>query len=148
MIMKKILFICSLFIMTMTTKLIAQPNSDGVVDGADYQIWSWGTAAATGTQTVQVPGGKGSIKFVKQGEKFSNVIFTDAAGKTHRLQPSKPGTPGAPKASCKYPLPDACFATADKSIGMCICKPTDLNNSSGGDYSIGIMLPQIKRSPR
>lgn len=145
--MKKILFIISFFIITMTTRVMAQPNSDGSIDGSDYVIWSWGTATASGTLLMQVPGGKGIVKFVKAGEKFSNVVFTDVAGRTYRLQPSKPGTLGAPKATCKYPLPDACFATADKSIGLCICKPVALNGNTGGEYSIGVMLPQTKRSP-
>lgn len=97
-----------------------------------------------GNNTVQVPDGMGTIKFVKRGEKISDVIFTDAAGKATRLVPVQPGTNGAPKPSCKYPLPDACFATSDKNIGMCMCKPTNLSNGKE-EYTIGLLLPAVQK---
>ncbi len=140
--MKKILFISAMFLMAMTTKLMAQRDSDGMVDAADYVIWR--KTFAIGTQTEPIPGGKGSVKFTRQGDKFNNVIFTDAAGKTHRLLPAKPGTNGAPKPGCAYPLPDACFATADKNIGMCMCKPGDLSN--GETYEVTARIPPVVSS--
>jgi hypothetical protein len=97
-----------------------------------------------GTNTVQVPGGRGTIKFAKRGEKFSDVVFTDAAGKTTKLNPVPAGTNGAPNPGCKFPIPDACFGTADKNIGMCMCKPTDLT-TGGGEVTIGLLLPAIQK---
>jgi hypothetical protein len=97
-----------------------------------------------GNNTVQVPDGMGTIKFVKRGEKISDVIFTDAAGKTTRLVPVQPGTNGAPKPSCKFPIPDACFGTADKNIGMCMCKPTNISNGND-EVTIGLLLPAVQK---
>ena len=85
------------------------------------------------------------MKFDKTGDRFSNVVYTDAAGKQFRLAPVRPGTAGAPQPSCKYPLPDACFATADKNIGMCLCKPTDKTSAGGGEYTISLLLPAINK---
>jgi hypothetical protein len=97
-----------------------------------------------GTNTVQVPDGMGTIRFVKRGVKISDVVFTDAAGKSTKLNPVQPGTNGAPSPSCKYPLPDACFATSDKNIGMCMCKPTNLSNGNE-EVTIGLLLPAVQK---
>lgn len=97
-----------------------------------------------GTNAVQVPNGRGTIRFVKRGESFSNVMFQDAAGKIVRLNPNDRSDGAAPSPACKCPVPDACFATAEKNIGMCICKPCDL--SSGKDeWSIGLLLPAVQK---
>lgn len=71
--------------------------------------------------------GQGTLQFTKTGERFTNVIYIDSFNRSHVLLPVKPGTGGAPQAECKHTLPDACFATADKNIGLCICKSTDLS---------------------
>ena len=97
-----------------------------------------------GNNTVPVPNGRGTIKFVKRGDKISDVVFTDAAGKSTRLNPAQPGTNGAPSPSCKFPIPDACFGTADKNIGMCMCKPTNLSNGNE-EVNIGLLLPAVQK---
>ncbi|AXY78449.1 hypothetical protein D3H65_32650 [Paraflavitalea soli] len=97
-----------------------------------------------GKNTIQVPDGKGTIQLVKRGDKFTDVVYTDAAGKESRLSPVRPGTNGAPKPPCKFPIPDACFSIPNnQSVGMCICRPTDL--SSGEDYSVSLLLPAVQK---
>jgi len=140
--MKKIILASVVLMLTFATTVNAQRSTKGQME---IESWSWGATNASGAQSVQVPGGKGTLKFTKQGEKFTNVVFVDANGKTHRLQPMKPGTNGAPDPGCKYPLPDACFGTADKNIGMCMCKPTDLTSNGGGEYSISLLLPAVQK---
>lgn len=97
-----------------------------------------------GTNTVQIPNGRGTIRFVKRGETFSNVIFQDAAGKIVRLSPSDGSVEGAPTIPCKCPVPDACFGTANKNIGMCMCKPCDLSNGQN-EWNIGLLLPAVQK---
>jgi hypothetical protein len=97
-----------------------------------------------GTNTVQIPNGRGTIRFVKRGETFSNVIFQDAAGKIERLSPSDGSVEGAPTIPCKCPVPDACFGTANKNIGMCMCKPCDLSNGQN-EWNIGLLLPAVQK---
>ncbi|MBC7874746.1 MAG: hypothetical protein H7Y01_12155 [Ferruginibacter sp.] len=140
--MKKILLVCAMFIFVISMQSNAQPGNKGQIE---IESFSWGLSNASGAQTVQVTGGKGTLTFNKTGDRFTNVIFTDADGKIHRLATAKPGTGGAPQPSCKYPLPDACFGTADKNIGMCICKPTDLSNGGSGEYLIGLLLPAVQK---
>jgi hypothetical protein len=152
--MKKIFLVCTVFMFAMAGNVSAQVrellifNQSGVKDKKkekqiEIESFSWGMSNASGAQTVQVPNGKGTLKFDKSGNKFTNVIFIDAAGKTHRMVPAQPGTNGAPQPSCKYPLPDACFGTADKNIGMCMCKPTDLNSNS--PYTVTMLLPAVQK---
>ena len=138
--MKKFILASVVFVFAFATNVNAQKKSE-----IQIESFSWGVRAASGAQSVQVPGGKGTLKFTKQGDKFTNVVFIDANGKTHRLQPMQPGTNGAPDPGCKYPLPDACFGTADKNIGMCMCKPTDLTSNGGGEYSISLLLPAVQK---
>ncbi|WP_435357287.1 hypothetical protein [Emticicia sp. SJ17W-69] len=97
-----------------------------------------------GTNAVQIPNGRGTIRFVKRGETFSNVIFQDAAGKIVRLNPSDGTVEGAPTIPCKCPVPDACFGTANKNIGMCMCKPCDLSNGQN-EWNIGLLLPAVQK---
>ncbi len=151
--MKKIFLVCTVCMFVLAGNVFAQPTISEIVitknsgkkPKGEMQIesFSWGATNASGAQTVQVPNGKGMLKFEKSGNKFTNVIFIDAAGKTHRMVPAQPGTNGAPQPSCKYPLPDACFATADKNIGMCMCKPTDLNSNS--PYTVTLLLPAVQK---
>jgi hypothetical protein len=136
--MKKILLVSSLFLMAVTTQVMAQSANN-----SDYV--SWRANFPSGIQTIPVPGNKGTVEFTREGDKFTNVVFTDAAGKTYQLTPSRPGTNGAPKPSCETPLPDACFGTADKNIGMCICKPGNLSSGGGGEYLIGLLVPAVQK---
>jgi hypothetical protein len=92
-----------------------------------------------GSNTVQVPGGRGTLKFTKRGETFTNVVYIDAAGKESPLRPS---TGNAPKPECKYPIPSACYSIPNnQNIGMCICRP---NEVSAGNYNISLLLPAVQ----
>jgi hypothetical protein len=102
-----------------------------------------------GANIVHVPNGRGTIRFVKRGENFSNVMFQDAAGKIVRLNPNEASEGASPSPACKCPLPDACFATAEKNIGMCMCKPCNLSNGDGdGDWSLTIQYTKLAKSSK
>lgn len=138
--MKRMFLAGLLFTFAMAARVNAQSNKE-----IGIESFQWGATNASGAQAITVPGGKGTIKFDKTGDRFTNVVYTDAAGKQFRLAPVKPGTSGAPQPTCKYPLPDACFATADKNIGMCLCKPTDKTSAGGGEYTVALLLPAIQK---
>jgi len=91
--------------------------------------------------------GNGTLSFVKSGDKFSNVVYTDVNGKASRLVPSSGPAAGAPKLPCNSPIPDACFATADKSIFLCMCRPTNLSGGGGDPTAIliGLLLPAVQK---
>jgi hypothetical protein len=134
--MKKVTVVLALFLLACAHNLSAQRTN-----AQDVQV---AAKLSDGKNTVRVPDGKGSVQFVKRGDKFSDVVFTDAAGKTTRLAPKQTGTGNLPKPPCKFPLPDACFGTPNSGeIGMCICKPTDL--SSGEEYTISLLLPAVQK---
>jgi hypothetical protein len=128
--MKKVIVVLALFVFAFAGKVSAQRVTFG-----DLVISS--VKLKEGANTVQLPNGHGTIRLIKRGEAFSNVVFQDAAGKIVRLNPNDGTTEGAPTPVCKCPLPDACFATADKNIGMCMCKPCDLSNGDNG-WSLAI----------
>lgn len=134
--MKKVSLILSMLVLATSVNLMAQ--GVGKVSLQDFHF-----KPIEGKNTVRVPNDNGTLTFVKRGDRFSDVVYTDAAGKATRLAPMQPGTGGAPKPPCKYPIPDACFGIPNnQSIGMCICKPTDL--SSGEDLNISLLLPAVQ----
>lgn len=100
--------------------------------------------ATEGANTVIVPDGNGTLTFVKRASAFSNVVFIDAAGKRTSLTPTAGGTSGAPQPECKTTLRDACFGTANKNIGMCICKPANIAGAPE-TYSISLLLPAVQK---
>ena len=138
--MKKSILILSLVLFAITSNLFAQQGAGK----ASFQDFHFNARLVDGLNTVQIPNGNGSVKFVKRGETFSNVIFQDAAGKIERLSPSDGSVEGAPTIPCKCAIPDACFGTANKNIGMCICKPCDLSNGQN-EWNIGLLLPAVQK---
>jgi hypothetical protein len=137
--MKKFVLFYSLLLLTVAGSVNAQNRTSsskpqGKVTYQDFHF-------VNGTNTIQLASGAILTCRKTGGDAFSDVVYKDSAGKTFQLVQSTSGAGVAPQPSCKYPLPDACFATADKSIGMCICKPTDL---SGGTYSVALLLPAVQ----
>lgn len=134
--MKKIFFLFTVVLFTALTskaqKVILQDMHITLRDGAN---------------TIPLKTGTGTIRLVKRGNTFTDVVYADAAGNSTRLVPSKPGTGAAPSPSCNYPLPDACFgSTGGQAIGLCICKPTNL---AADAYQVNLSLPaqNIRNSP-
>lgn len=76
-----------------------------------------------GQNSVLTKHGKGTLTFTKTGDRFSNIIFKDSLGKSHVLNAIPANTPGAPKPECRSSSLNACFASADKYFGVCVCKP-------------------------
>jgi hypothetical protein len=126
--MKKLITVCALFIFATTAKVSAQ----------QFVARLTTTGIKEGSNTVVVNKLKGTLKFVKQGDVFSNVIFIDSVGSTFKLKAARSGANGILKPECKTTLPDACFGTDDKNIGMCICKPGNISN---GEYEVIVRIP-------
>ena len=76
-----------------------------------------------GQNSVLTKHGKGTLQFTKTGDRFSNIIFKDSLGKSHTLNSIPANTPGAPKPECRSTTLNACFASANKAFGVCVCKP-------------------------
>jgi len=143
--MKKVIIVLIVCVFAATAKISAQAGTQ-VQSGAQLQLKSgdilWNgpiiltsTSLKDGQNSMLIKQGKGTLQFTKSGDRFSNVSFKDSAGVVTRLVPTPAGTQGAPKPECKNPLPDACFGTADKSIGLCMCKPSDIS----GGYTISFI---------
>lgn len=141
--MKKLSLILSMLVFAVTGNLMAQSHRTGS-GGGKVVMQDFHFKSTEGKNTVRVPNENGTLTFMKRGDRFSDVVYTDAAGKATRLSPIQPGTGAAPKPACKFPIPDACFGIPNnQSIGMCICKPTDL--SSGEDFNISLLLPAVQK---
>jgi len=101
-----------------------------------------GISLREGTNTVTVPGGKGTLTFMKKNDFFSNVIFTDAGGLTSRLVPGN-NMPGAPKPICPFPIPEAWFSSSG-NIGLYICRASATTGNLGL-FTISLLLPAVSK---
>lgn len=144
--MKELSFVVLLLAALFSGKAFAQtditkPESSALkVTMSDVMVSS--VTLKEGVNTVPLPDGRGRITLIKRGDTFSNVVYTDAAGKAIRLAPNN-GTGNAPKPECKYPIPDACFGIPNnQNIGMCMCRPTD---GASGAYTISLLLPAVQK---
>lgn len=90
-----------------------------------------------GTNTVQLKGNKGTLTFLKKAHFFSNVIFTNAAGKTIRLMPAT-GT----KPARSFSKQGALFGDR-KTVLVSICLQPKASPEAG-NYSIKILFPSKK----
>ena len=143
--MKKVIVILSAFILAVSGNVSAQ-ISNPVPEPTRYTLEDCmisGIVMKEGSNTIPVPNGRGTLKLVKRGDKFSDVVYTDAAGKSTRLAPNNGSTEHLPKTPCKYKLPDACFGAGSQNVFLCMCRPTDLSNGSD-PYSIGLLLPAVQ----
>lgn len=138
--MKKVIVVLSFLVVVVANQVSAQGQGTGKVSLQDFHFT---TKLSDGLNTVLMPNGKGVIRFFKRGESFSNMTFQDATGKIERLSSNDGSTDGAPTPECKCPMPDACYSTPNKNIGLCMCKPCDLTN--GEEYNIVMLLPAVQK---
>jgi hypothetical protein len=89
--MEKLITVCTLFIFAMTAKVSAQ----------QFVARLTTTGLKEGANTVIVTEFKGTLKFVKRGSTFLNVVFLDSLGNSFAMQSTGAGTNGAPKPECK-----------------------------------------------
>lgn len=135
--MKKVVVIFAVVLVAFTGKLSAQ-----TVIMEDVLISS--IKIKEGANTFPTSNNKGTVKFVKRGDIFTDVFYVDATGKSIKLEPTRGGANGAPKPQCKTTLPDVCFGNVSKNIGICICKPDNLSNGTE-TYNIGLLLPAVQK---
>lgn len=102
-----------------------------------------GITMKEGSNTIPVPKGRGTIQLIKRGDRFSDVVFTDAAGKATRLAPNNGSTNNLPKPNCPYKIPDACFGAPTLNAVMCLCRPTNVASTSD-PYTISLLLPAVQ----
>jgi len=144
--MKKVIGILSVLVFTCAANIsaqIAQPAK--ATESKPMEPFSLNFVMQEGSNTVPLPDGKGTLKFVKRGDKFMDVVFTDASGKATRLAPANGATGNLPKPPCKYKLPDACFGGGG-SPAMCICRPTNISNGGNpNEILIGLLLPAVQK---
>lgn len=137
--MKKVFAIAVMFMLAFATHSMAQAGSAGNREAAKPVIKEVTLKLVDGSNTVTVPDGNGTVKFTKRGDKITDVVYTDAAGKSSRMQSSQVAGPKP----CKCPIPDACYSIPNnQSIGMCICKACDL---SSGNHVVTMWLPAVQK---
>ena len=130
-----------IYLTTSDLKVQPQKNETASVQSKSEPVIISGVMMREGTNTMTIPGGRGTLTFMKKNEFFSNVIFTDATGKTSRLVPNN-GNAGIPKPVCQFPIQDASFGAG--SIGLSICRASGFAGISGS-FTISLLLPVVQK---
>lgn len=82
--MKKILIAGVLFMLAAVGKISAHAVKHQI-GNITIEDFNRSPTNATGPQTIVVPNGRGELKFDKNGDKFTNIVFIEATGlKNHR----------------------------------------------------------------
>jgi autotransporter-associated beta strand protein len=138
--MKKLTAIFTVLILATTIKVSAQALVARLTTTGNQPIYSV-QGIKEGLNTITLPDGKGTITFTKSGNSYRGVTYVNSGILTVKLEPTRGGTNGAPKPECKSTLPDACFSSADKKIGLCICKPATISNDGNDIYTVRLQMP-------
>jgi len=96
-----------------------------------------------GTNTITLPGGS-SLQFNFKGHYFSNMVFLDAAGTSHAIKTARSGVNGVAQPSCGADKVKELWASYQKDIGVCICKPKPKPNGAGDahlEFDMTIDMP-------
>jgi hypothetical protein len=131
--MKKILGLSVLAVFISTAPLQAQYK----VEFNDILITN--VKIKEGANSIPVSTFKGTLKFVKKGDKYSNMIFTNSKGKLNKLFVAQTGSNGTVQPACKGST-QACFGTADNSITVYFCEPATTTTTQTRQTSIVVDL--------
>jgi len=133
--MKKLTAVFAVVLFAITTKVSAQQFVARLTTRGNQPIYSV-QGLKEGLNTITLPDGKGTVTFTKSGNTYRGVTYVNSGTLNVNLEPTRGGTNGAPEPECKSKLPDACFASADKNIGMCICKQDKLSTGEAPTYTL------------
>lgn len=128
--MKKLIVVFIVFFFTTATKVSAQQFVARLTTRGGF---------TEGANTMIVTEGKGTIKFVKKGDSYSDVIFTDNKGKANRLSAVNPCSNTAVQTACEG-FTEACFATPDKKVNIYFCRSAKLSGTTSRQTTITIAL--------
>jgi hypothetical protein len=129
--MKKLIVVLTVCVFAVTGKVSAQAPPPGKPAFQDLHLTS---KLKEGENKVPLRRSR-SLAITMRLNVITKVEFIDSMGVRTLLSPTRGGANGAPNPECKTKLPDVCFSSPDKNIGLCICKPTDLSNGEG-EYTI------------
>ena len=149
--MKKVIAIVALFVVALSTSSSAQtsatPFTSNVISISFMYMpiyMKYGDITGDVTEsTVQVPDGRGTIKFNKRAGKYVEAVFTNAAGESTKLSAVTAFTGSAPKPNCSSRETTGLFASSDGSMHLSICKTAPLADGSM-PLIVSLVLPAVQ----
>lgn len=142
--MKKLIVVVTVCVFAVTGKVSAQGSLATLHSNPSTSILLPSVKLKEGDNTVPVRR-NGRLSIALRLGVVTKVEFIDSLGVRTLLNPTRGTANGAPKPECKTKLPDVCFSSPDKNIGLCICKPGDLSNGEEQTYLIGMLLPAVQK---
>lgn len=99
-----------------------------------------------GSNTVPIPNGLGTLRFVLRGGQIGNVTHQDATGKITRLSDTEPGSTEnnpTPNPECKWE--EHCVYNKEQGTAVCFCTPDVIKSNEPTPVGIGMLLPAVQK---
>lgn len=98
---------------------------------------------AEGSNSVPLPNGHGTLRFMMRGGKIANVMHQDAAGKITRLADTDPGTGHNPNPNPECKWEERCVYNQEKGTAVCFCTPDVIKSNE--PVGIALLLPAVQK---
>jgi hypothetical protein len=133
--MKKLIAGLGMILILMLFKTSAQVQKAGA-----GQLILPAVQLVEGRNAVALPGGC-TLQFEFKGNAFSNFSFLDSLGAAHLLSASN-ATVSAPRPVCQSNQVRESYASSQKDIGVCLCKPNPpASGATNLEYHLTIDMP-------
>ena len=116
----------------MSGKLNAQGTNS--VGNAPVEKGSYEFVVKQGENNVPVPGGTIVLNIDRTG-KIVRSLYRELLGRSADMNPVQSSTTPVTKLECSSKSAELCFATADKRVTFCICKPTGVGGTARINYN-------------
>lgn len=98
---------------------------------------------AEGSNSVPLPNGHGTLRFMMRGGKIANVMHQDAAGKITRLADTDPGTGHNPNPNPECKWEERCVYNQENGTAVCFCTPDVIKSNE--PVGIALLLPAVQK---
>lgn len=144
--MKKLITVFAVIACVLTMNQAKAQASGGGTGKASFSDLSIHVKVAEGSNSVPLPNGHGTLRFMVRGGQIANVMHQDAAGKITRLADTDPGSTGHnpnPNPECKWE--ERCVYNQENGTAVCFCTPDVIKSNDPNPIAIGLLLPAVQK---
>lgn len=139
--MKKLITVFAVIACVLTINQ-AKAQGAGKVIFQDIHI---STKVVEGSNSVPLPNGHGTLRFMVRGGKIANVMHQDAAGKITRLTDTDPGSGHNPNPNPECKWEEHCVYNQENGTAVCFCTPDVIKSNDPTPVGIGLLLPAVQK---
>lgn len=140
--MKKVISVFAVIacVLTMNQAKAQASGGAGKVSLQDLHITA---KVVEGSNSVPLPNGHGTLRFMVRGGQIANVMHQDAAGKITRLADTDPGTGHNPNPNPECKWEERCVYNQENGTAVCFCTPDVIKSNE--PVGIALLLPAVQK---